>query len=88
LTTEHRLSGKAITRAHQYKLSRVFCFQSGHDAQARNNPNFYSITRGEPTNANGIVLFPSAEDRIGGREGHVECRERLGGLLKYYRRAE
>jgi len=33
------------------------------------------------------ILFPSTEDRIGSREGAVECRERLGGLLKYYRRA-
>jgi hypothetical protein len=34
-----------------------------------------------------VILFPPAEDRIGGREGGVQCRERLGGLLKYYRRA-
>jgi hypothetical protein len=33
------------------------------------------------------ILFPSAEDRIGGREGVVQCHERLGGLLKYYTRA-
>jgi hypothetical protein len=36
---------------------------------------------------NAILFFQSAKDRIGGREGAVECRERLGGLLKYYRRA-
>jgi putative transposase len=29
------------------------------------------------------ILFPG---RLGGR-GNVECRERLGGLLKYYARA-
>jgi hypothetical protein len=34
-----------------------------------------------------VILFPSAEDRIGGLEGDVEFRERQGGLLKYYRRA-
>jgi putative transposase len=33
------------------------------------------------------ILFPSAGDRIGSREGAVECRKRLGGLLRYYRRA-
>ena len=33
------------------------------------------------------ILFPSVEDRIVGREGASEYRERLGGLLKYYRRA-
>ena len=29
-----------------------------------------------------ILLFP--RDRTGNREGPVQCRERLGGLLRYY----
>jgi putative transposase len=33
------------------------------------------------------ILFPSEEDRIGAPEGEIQCREQLGGLLKYYRRA-
>ena len=33
------------------------------------------------------IPFPVAEDRMGRREGRIECRERLGGLLKHYRRA-
>jgi type 1 glutamine amidotransferase len=45
LTTEHRLSGRAIAWAQQYKQSRVFCFQSGHDAQAWSNPNFSEVLR-------------------------------------------
>ncbi len=31
-----------------------------------------------------LMLFPSAEPE---REGPVECKERLGGLLKFYHRA-
>jgi hypothetical protein len=34
-----------------------------------------------------VILFPSEEDRIGAPEGEIQRRERLGGLLKYYRRA-
>ena len=30
--------------------------------------------------------FPAAEDGLGRREGNIECRQRLGGLLKFYRR--
>jgi transposase len=32
------------------------------------------------------IPFPSDEDRIGRREGQIGCRQRLGGLLKFYRR--
>jgi hypothetical protein len=31
-------------------------------------------------------LFPAAEQRVGSGEGKVRCKERLGGLLKYYHR--
>ncbi|MBI3271736.1 MAG: helix-turn-helix domain-containing protein, partial [Planctomycetes bacterium] len=33
------------------------------------------------------LLLPFAEDRVGATDGSVECRQRLGGLLKFYRRA-
>ena len=32
-----------------------------------------------------VILFPSLEER-GSNEGPIRCRERLGGLLKYYYR--
>ena len=31
-----------------------------------------------------VLLFPGAEQRVGCRDGKVRCKERLGGLLKYY----
>jgi hypothetical protein len=33
-----------------------------------------------------VILFPRSEDRIGESSGHVQTRERLGGLLKFYYR--
>ena len=30
-----------------------------------------------------VILFPSSDDDVSGR---IRCRERLGGLLKYYHR--
>ena len=35
---------------------------------------------------NNLVLFPLEEDRIGGHDGRIAVRERLGGLLKFYYR--
>jgi hypothetical protein len=32
------------------------------------------------------ILFPSQREGAGRRKGAVRCRERLGGLLKYYER--
>ena len=29
-----------------------------------------------------VLLFPRSGNRC--RDGHVQCRERLGGLLRYY----
>ena len=34
-----------------------------------------------------MLLFPAEGQRIGSREGPIRCKERLGGLLKYYYRA-
>ena len=33
-----------------------------------------------------VLLFPRAEEIPRGRRSPIECRERLGGLLKYYHR--
>ena len=33
-----------------------------------------------------VLLFPAAEERPKGRMSPIECRERLGGRLKYYHR--
>jgi putative transposase len=32
------------------------------------------------------IPFPRPEDRVGSRDGPILCRERLGGLLKFYHR--
>ena len=49
----------------------------------------YTIHFHEERNHQGkgnILLFPQNEDIIGKRKGRVRCKERLGGLLKYYHR--
>ena len=33
-----------------------------------------------------VLLFPGGEDLPTSREASIDCRERLGGLLKYYYR--
>jgi putative transposase len=33
-----------------------------------------------------VLLFPAEGQRLGSREGPIRCKERLGGLLKYYYR--
>jgi transposase len=33
-----------------------------------------------------VLLFPAADEPVGSGDGKVRCKERLGGLLKYYHR--
>ena len=33
-----------------------------------------------------LILFPLNSDRVGESKGSMDCRERLGGLLKFYYR--
>jgi putative transposase len=33
-----------------------------------------------------VLLFPPNKERIGSSRGRVRCKERLGGILKYYHR--
>jgi hypothetical protein len=34
-----------------------------------------------------VILFPEPADRIGQSSGKIATRERVGGLLKFYRKA-
>jgi uncharacterized protein len=43
VTVEHPVSMKTIAWAHQFKESRVFGFQSGHDDAAFSNPGYRSL---------------------------------------------
>lgn len=43
ITTNHPKSMKTIAWTRQYKNSRVFCYESGHDNQAYNNENFIRV---------------------------------------------
>jgi hypothetical protein len=39
-----------------------------------------------PRGKGNVILFPATDQAGHGRDGHVRCRERLGGLLKHYHR--
>lgn len=43
LTTGHPQSMRTIAWAREFGNARVFCYQSGHDSQAFNNPNFQTV---------------------------------------------
>ena len=43
LTTDHPLSMRTLAWARQYRNSRVFCWESGHDGQTFRNPGFIAI---------------------------------------------
>lgn len=43
LTTDHPRSMHALAWTRLYKQARVFCYESGHDAQAYQNPNFQEV---------------------------------------------
>ncbi len=43
LTTDHPHSTRVLAWTRQFRQSRVFCYQSGHDAAAFDNPNFRTV---------------------------------------------
>lgn len=45
----------------------------------------YNRERNHRGRSNGIIL-PKAEDRVGAHAGRLRCRDRIGGLLKFYHR--
>ena len=65
-------------------LSKVILFGERSLRQALNNyVDHFHAERNHQGKGN-ILLFPRNTDRH--REGPVQCRERLGGLLRYHHR--
>jgi putative transposase len=67
-------------------LSRLILF--GESSLRRAVTAFVEHYHGERNHQGkeNVLLFPAAEQRVGSRDGKVRCKERLGGLLKYYHR--
>ena len=70
-------------------LSRLILF--GESSLRREVTAFVEHYRWSTTERNhqgkkNVLLFPAAEQRVGSGDGKVRCKERLGGLLKYYHR--
>jgi putative transposase len=56
-------------------LRRALCHYEGHYHEERNHQG-----------KNNVLLFPLPTQAVRGEREKVRCRERLGGLLKYYER--
>jgi len=67
-------------------LSRLIFF--GEDALRSALDDYAEHYHGERNHQgkDNTILFPAADQKLGERDGIIECRERLGGLLKYYYR--
>ena len=67
-------------------LSRLILF--GESSLRRAVTAFVEHYHGERNHQGkeNVLLFPAAEQRVGSGDGKVRCKERLGGLLKYYHR--
>ena len=63
--------------------ARILAYVTGTVDQEVLARNEY-LAAGNHQGKGNILLFPRNTDR--GREGPVQCRERLGGLLRYYHR--
>jgi putative transposase len=76
-----------VRSAKQECLSKLILF--GEDSLSRTLAEFsahYHNERNHQGKGNKL-LFPEAGDEPKPRGHHVDCRQRLGGLLKYYGRA-
>ena len=65
-------------------LSKVILFGERSLRRALSNYVDHFQTERNHQGKGNILLFPRTTDRH--REGPVRCRERLGGLLRYYHR--
>jgi len=63
--------------------ARILAYVTGTVGQELLGRNEYLAAENHQGKGN-VLLFPRATDR--NREGPVQCRERLGGLLRYYHR--
>jgi len=62
---------------------RILAYVTGKVDQELLARNGY-LAAGNHQGKGNVLLFPRTTDRH--REGPVRCRERLGGLLRYYHR--
>jgi len=75
-----------VRSAKQECLSKLILF--GENSLSRTLTEFSAHYHGEPNHQGkgNKLLFPDAADKTEQSSHPVECRPRLGGLLKFYRR--
>ena len=65
-------------------LDHMICFgQRSFEQVMRNYVQHYHARRNQQGLSNHLI---NPEKRVGAVAGMIECRERLGGMLKYYHR--
>ena len=67
-------------------LSHFILFGEGSLRRALKNFCEHYHTERNHQGKENVLLFPGGEDLLTSRGSSIECRERLGGLLKYYYR--
>ena len=73
-----------VLSRHKECLSKVILFGERSLRRALSNYVDHFHSERNHQGKGNILLFPQNTDR--GREGPVQCRELLGGLLRYYHR--
>jgi putative transposase len=75
-----------VRSAKEECLSRLILFGESTLRKAVTSfAEHYHRERNHQGKAN-LLLFPAADQQVGSGDGKVRCKERLGGLLKYYHR--
>ena len=67
-------------------LSKLILFEEGSLRTALTQFQEHYHTERNHQGKGNVLLFPCAEELSRSQAASIECRERLGGLLKYYHR--
>ena len=67
-------------------LSKLVLFGEGSLRRAVGDYAAHYLEERNHQGKGNVLLFPPNEERIGSSKGRVRCKERLGGILKYYHR--
>ncbi len=81
----HAYAERWVRSVKDEALSRMILFgEASLEHVLHEYVDHYHLERNHQGKGN-VLLFPSARP-AGGADGPLQCRERLGGLLKYYHR--
>jgi len=86
MTHDNAYAERWVRSVKQECLSKLILFSEGSLSRAlREYSRHYHHERNHQGKGN-LLLFPGATEKPSQKNSAIECRQRLGGLLKYYRR--